>query len=311
VADDAGDLAIEARELLACSTFHQGDFARSLELARTVIAEHQEQSFSALMARMAEHPTSACNSWGSLSAWFLGQADESMAMAERAIEIGEDHLYALSTALVQRAFLHQLRNEPDECRHWAAQSIALADDQGFPMRAMQARMLLGWAEAVTGSPAEGADLIAATLEEFRSLRVRLTEPFFLALEAEARLLAGDLDRASRLIDEARANMRETTRTFFHESELDRLEARVHLAQGDAHAVGAAREALDRSEALAAKLASPPLMLRSAVERLRLEREHGDPTSWECRVAELLPVPEGNSETPDTRAARGLLAATSR
>ncbi len=305
--DTAGELAVETSELLACSTFHQGAFRRSFDLARTVVDSEDEIGSSVLMARMAEHPEAACNSWASLAAWFLGRSDESLLLAERAIEVGEANLYALSTARVQRAFLHQYRNEPEDCGRWADEAIALADEQGFPMRSLQAGMLRGWVEAVTGSPEAGADRIATTLERYRSVRVRLAEPYFVALEAEARLLAGDTRTAGEALDEAESITRQTSRQFFHEPELYRLRARWHIDREGAGAVDAAREALDQSMATARQLSSPPLQLRAAVDRLRLERDHGDADPWRAPVEVLVAGYAGQVEIADVLAARETLS----
>src|SRR5690606_15768724 len=123
----------------------------------------------------------------------------------RAIAIGEQHLYALSTAQVQRAFLHQLRGEPQECREWALAAMELAESQGFPMRAIQAQMLLGWAEAIEGS-AEGRTRIADALERFRATGARLSEPYFLGILADAALVDDRVEDAIELLDEALASM---------------------------------------------------------------------------------------------------------
>jgi len=287
VGGPVGDLRVEACELMACSAFHQGDFDLSFEMAMAVLDVHEEGQDSELMARLAEHPESAANSWGSLSAWGLGRSEESLDLAQRAVDAGRSHLYALSTALEQRALLHQLRNEPDECRRWAEAAVQVAEEHGFPLRTMQGRMHLGWVQAVTGEPEAGADLLAATMRQFRLAGVRLNVPYFLVLEAEARLLAGDLDAAFGLVDEAREILRATTRRFFFEPEIDRFEARLHLASGEPGRVDAARNALERASQTAELMGSPVLMLRAGIDRLRLEGEYGDPDPWERTISTLL------------------------
>src|SRR5690606_10126132 len=47
-------LLLEARELLACSTFHQGEFGRTMENARTVLDTWDGEAFSVHLPRMAE-----------------------------------------------------------------------------------------------------------------------------------------------------------------------------------------------------------------------------------------------------------------
>jgi predicted ATPase len=310
VEHDAGGLAVETRELLACSTFHQGSFQQSLDSARSALeivsgTDHH----SALMSRMAEHPGAACNSWASLACWFLGRSDESLELAATAIELGEQNLYALSTARVQRAFLHQFRSEPEDCRLWAESAGLLAAEQGFPMREVQAQIFEGWVEAVIGSPEVGARSIAEGLDRFRSLGARLSEPYLLGLEAEALLRSGEAESALLRVLEAFSAMEGAGRSFFYESELLRLQAKIELTLDRSGRIAVARDLLDRAGAMAEALGSPPLALRVTIDRAALESELGDARPWLVRLQRWVGHYDGQSETVDTARARELLAAS--
>jgi predicted ATPase len=243
-----------------------------------------------------------------LSSWYLGRSDESLQLASAAVLIGEQNLYALSTARVQCAFLYQFRDEATLCGEWADQAIELADHQGFPLRALQASIIRGWADAAEGSPHDGVARIAIGLDRYRSLRARLSEPYFIGLHADAELFAGRPDHSLRLLDEAVLNMNETTRSFFFEPELHRLRARAHSQIGGRGAVISAREELDHATTAAELLRSPPLTLRAAIDRLRLEALHGDPEPWREPVARGIAHYAGQADTADVVAARGLLDA---
>jgi tetratricopeptide (TPR) repeat protein len=280
------DVERESQELMACSAFHQGKFELSLRLATGVVDAWDGRSESPLLARLAEHPASSCNSWASLAAWCLGRFADSQRFAERAIAIGEQHLYALSTAQVQRAFLHQLRGEPQECREWALAATELAESQGFPMRAIQAQMLLGWAEAIEGS-AEGRTRIADALERFRATGARLSEPYFLGILADAALVDDRVEDAIELLDEAVASMARGSRTFFAGPELHRAKARA-LARHDAtaHADDIARHlaaAIDEARALG----TPVLELRAVVDALRIVGDTSERSSLRERLGVLV------------------------
>ncbi|MCP3991550.1 MAG: hypothetical protein GY724_20925 [Actinomycetia bacterium] len=173
-----GDLAMEAHELVACSLFHQGAFGRSLDTATTALESWDEDTYSVLMARIAEHPASSCNSWASLASWALGRSDQSLRQAERAVELGEQNLYALSTAVQQRAMLHQVRNEPDLCIEWSNRCREVGREQNFPMRMIQADIYKGWALGAIGSPDEGTKLIADGLARFRDAGATLNEAYY-------------------------------------------------------------------------------------------------------------------------------------
>ena len=303
VAEDE-DLQLEVRELMACSTFHQGAFEQSLGSSESALAHWNEGDYSVLMANLAEHPGSACNSWASLSSWYLGRSDESLVLAEQAIELGEKNLYALSTAQVQRAYLHQFRGEPEACRDWAEQAKALALDQGFPQCAMQAKILIGWVDAVSEDPGRGEATLADGLERYQRSGARLKVPYFMALQADACLAGNRPDEALDLIDRALEDMAETTRSFFHEPELHRLRARALLQSGGD--VADARASLEASLASAQRLGSPPLELRAATDRLRLEIDHGDPSHWRDEVSRLVEQFADQAETIDVATARAAL-----
>ncbi|HEX4983415.1 MAG TPA: AAA family ATPase [Ilumatobacteraceae bacterium] len=300
-------LVIEAHELVACSMFHQGAFARSLATANTVLDRWDEDTYSVEMARIAEHPASSCNSWSSLASWALGRSDESLALAERAVELGERNLYALSTAVQQRAMLHQIRHEPALCIEWSDRCRQVADDQQFPMRMVQADIYKGWALGVTGSVELGLALVADGIERFRTAGAMLNEAYYLGLHADVLLHGGDPVRALVLLDQAFERMRASTRSYFFESELHRLRARGFTDGDESVGLDAARAELDRSLEVAAAQGSKAFELRTTIARVELETEHGDPEAWRSALGELLTVWTGQAPTPDVERARALIA----
>lgn len=299
------EIATEAKELMACSAFHQGKFELSLQLARGALDAWDGASSSRLMSRMAEHPASACNSWASLAAWGLGHVDDSLRFADDAIWFGRQHLYALSTAQTQRAFLHQLRREPEECGRWAREAIELAEAQGYPLRTIQAQMLLGWSEAVLGTPG-GAARIAAALDRFRSTGARLSEPYFMAIEAEAELLEGRPHIAKELLDQALTSMTNGSRTFFAAPELHRLRALTAWALDGEVDRTVAADHLGAAIEAARALGSPVLEMRAIVDCLRLGIGPDAPEHLVERLRELEGVVE-STDVPDAVAARAMLA----
>ena len=302
-AETEGDLAMEAHELVACSTFHQGAFDRSLDNARMVLEHWDEDAYSVPMARIAEHPASSCNSWSSLASWALGYSDESLRQAERAVALGERNLYALSTAVQQRAMLHQIRNEPELCIEWAERCREVGREQSFPMRMIQADIYKGWAVGVSGSPGEGEALVAEGLARFRAAGATLNEAYYLGLHADTSLHGGDPVGALGLLDEALQQMVATTRSYFFETELHRLRARGLVALD---AIDEAREALAESRRIATRQGSPAFALRTAIDRLELELAFGDPDPWTAMVEELLTIARGQQPTPDVLRATALL-----
>lgn len=300
-------LAVEAHELVACSMFHQGAFARSLATANTVLDRWDEDTYSVAMARIAEHPASSCNSWSSLASWALGRSDESLALAERAVELGERNRYALSTAVQQRAMLHQIRHEPAPCIEWSDRCRQVGEDQQFPMRIAQANIYKGWAIGVTGSVEAGLALIADGIDRFRSAGAMLNEAYYLGLHAEVLLHGSDPVRALALLDEAFERMRVSTRSYFFESELHRLRATGFAERDGLAGLDAARAELDRSLDVARAQGSKGFELRALIARVELETELGDPELWRPTLADLVTVWAGQALTPEVERAFSLVA----
>jgi predicted ATPase len=306
-----GNLALEAHELVACSAFHQGKFSRSLKTAEAVLESWDEDTYSLLMARIAEHPASSCSSWSSLDLWALGRSDESLVLAERAVELGERNRYALSTAVQQRAMLHQLRNEPDACIEWAERCRQVGEEQDFPMRTIQADIYKGWAVAATGDTGAGVELVDRGVRRFRDAGATLNEAYYLGMYADALVNAGDPERACELLDQAAA--RSTSRTYFYEAELRRIRAKAVVALGDDRLddyLDAARSLLDESFEIARRQGAVALALRTAADRCELETVHGDASSWRRHLDELLAVYQNQRAVPDVERARRLISAGS-
>ncbi len=299
------ELAMAAYELVACSTFHQGAFDRSLENASRVLETWDEDTYSVLMARIAEHPASSCNSWSSLASWCLGHSDESLRQADRAVRLGEQNLYALSTATQQRAMLHQIRNEPEWCIEWAERTREVGREQNYTMRIIQADIYKGWALGVTGSTDEGMRLVAHGLAQFRAENATLNEAYYLGLYADTALHGGQPALALELLDEALERMHATTRNYFFQSELHRLRARAYLRLERPDAVAMARSELERSHAVADDQGSPALAMRSVADRVELEAAYGDAAPWREQLTVLLSRFDGQEPTPDIIRARRL------
>jgi DNA-binding winged helix-turn-helix (wHTH) protein len=314
VAGDTSELGMEAHELVACSTFHQGAFGRSQSNADAVLSTTPDDTPSKLMAAVAEHPATSCNSWMSLTNWFLGRSDDSLKRAENAVRLGERHRYALAVALQQRAMLHQLRDEPEECRRWAERAIALERPLISRFRRLQVEVLRDWARSFADAADDvndaGVDAtddvvrsMADTLRDLDDAGVQLDMPYFLALQADVLLRQGAPADALSVLDDAEARIDASTRSYFHRPEMYRLRARAHLLLGDGDERAA--EELAHAAELAAAMGSPVMMLRIVCDQLELERGAATEARRE-QVSALVDLYDGQSAPPDVVRAQRLL-----
>jgi predicted ATPase len=243
---DAGTEALvpEALELLACSTFHQGRFGRSLELAEGALAAYDSSLTSEYLARYGESPAVNYHSWASLSLWFLGRETESFAHIDAAFENARAHTYSLTTAQAQAAFLHQFRRDPVEARRWAETTIEVASAHGFPFRVAQATILRGWALGAAGELAEGAREIDRGLGLYRATGAEMDLPYYFGLAAEVAGWQGQVEAALAFLAQARELV--PARGFFYEPQLLALEGRLRSE----HDLGEAAALLERAASVA-------------------------------------------------------------
>lgn len=214
-------LLVESHDLLACSLFHQGAFARSVEHASRALSLYEPERCYPFLASSGADPAVSAEGWAALSLWFMGFPDQALEKARETLRRAEDHVYSLALAQTQDAVLHQYRREPNLVREWAEAAIEVAAENGFPYWAAVGSVLRGWGLAMQGQSAEGTAEIQRGLAGCRAAGVEMDRPYYLALLAEAFCRDARPKEALSALDEALGMIR-NTRTFFYEAELHRL-----------------------------------------------------------------------------------------
>ena len=302
-----GELAVEAHELLACSTFHQGAAARAVGYAERGLALFDEGGDHTVdptyLAPYGEHPAVCCHYWAALALWFLGRPDSALAHGEQARALAAAHPYSLASAEVQLAYLHQYRGEPSETLRWAGRALGTATEHGFPIRGAQAAILGGWARAVTGIGDDGVDQLRAGLAGYLATGAELDHPYYLGLlgEALAATTAGPAEGLA-VVDEA-IELVGTARPFYYLPELHRL--RGDLLGWDRRPATQAAEAYGRAMEIAAGYGTRSAELRAAIRMCRLPGG-STPAGARATLRRLYDQFDEGFGTPDLLAARALL-----
>ena len=235
---------VESHELLACSTFHQGAFEDSLGHADEGWSLYDSERHVASIAALGENPGVSCNNWAALDLWFLGYPDKAVDRIARAVNLAEDpaHFFSLAHAHEQAATVYQLRREPQLVLEHARATIDLGNRQGFSYRVATGTMLQGWARATMGEVAQGIEDIRAGLDGYVATGARMDLPYYMALLADAYLLA-DLPRESlKTAEEALSAT--GTRGYCYEAELHRLKGLARLRQAQGQGSRSLRRALE-------------------------------------------------------------------
>ncbi len=301
---------LQSNELLACSLFHQGSFARALEHADVGAAlfssgDPNLGGYDTFPATLGDNAGVACHDWAALATWYLGRPDEALERARRALALAEEpaRAYSRATACAQLAVVHQCRREPDEVRGWARATMDAAGDRGYAYRVAMGRILDGWAVAVLGDPGRGAEELAGGLRASRSTGAHMDDPYYLGLLADSHLHAGAVEAGLSAVSEA-LEIAARERLLFFEAELLRLRALLVLARDPDD--GAAEEQLEAAVAVARRQGSPSLELRAALSLARIRMRRGRAGQVRGLIAPLRERFTEGLDTPDLREAAALL-----
>ena len=153
---------------------------------------------------------------------------------------------------------------------WADQLIAVATEQGFPYWRAWGTVYRGWARVKNGDVAEGISLLRSGSSAYRATGAEAFMPHHIALLARACEIAGQIEEAVTLLDDALQIVERTGERWFA-AELNRHKGQLLLRQGHSEAAEELyRKALSIAEEQEAKLWE----LRAAASLARLRRDQG-------------------------------------
>ena len=152
----------------------------------------------------------------------------------------------------------------------AAQLIAVATEQGFPLYVALGTIYRGWAKTRTGDVAEGISLLRSGSSTYSATGARSRIAYHIALLAKACEIAGQVEEALSLLDNALQIAARIGERWFA-AELYRIKGELMLLQGDpAAAEEFYRQALTIAKEQEAKLWE----LRAAISLARLAGDQG-------------------------------------
>jgi adenylate cyclase len=246
---------------------------------------------------LGEDPGIDCHAWAALSLWFLGYPDRALAQARLAVSLAKDpsRSYSLATTQSQLAVLHQLRQEQTATLEWANETIALARQQGYAYRGAVAQVLRGWALARMGQHEEGTRVLQEGMNGCAAMGAELDRPYYLALLAESRLIAGRPAEAAATLEDG-LKLAAGTPNFFYTAELCRL--RGIAAAQCREPVQIAERWLLRAIDVAASQGALSLELRAALSLAELAPPSAQQDVARARLTEILDRFTEGLDTPD-------------
>src|SRR5262249_13340759 len=124
--------------------------------------------------------------------WPLGYPEQALHKNQEALTLAHELAHPASLAYPHAfaAILHPLRREGQVTTQQAEVTMALSNDQGFAPMLACATILRGWALANQGQSAQGMAEMRRGLATWRATGAQLTQPYWLALVAEASTKGG-------------------------------------------------------------------------------------------------------------------------
>ena len=180
--------------------------------------------------------------------------------------------------------------------------ISVAAEHGFSLYSAAGTILRGWAMVKNGYVTEGMALLRSGSTAYRAAGQEAWMPFFVALQAAACEMAGQIEEGLTLLEEA-FQIAERTGERWLEAELHRHKGQLLMRQGHAEAA----EELYRQALLIARDQGAKLWeLRAAASLARLRRDQGRHAEARELLAPVYSWFTEGFDTPDLKEAKALL-----
>jgi class 3 adenylate cyclase/tetratricopeptide (TPR) repeat protein len=283
--------------------FIGGRLALSRSHLEEAFALYDPVSHDLLVQQVGYHPQVSFQGLFGTVLFCLGYPDQGLPRINTAIAEARRlaHPPTLAMCFGNGARLLSLAGNNAALDQWVDQFDAMATEQGFPVWQAEATIYRGWTKVTNGDVTEGISLLAGGSTAFRATGTEIWAPHHLALLANAFDIAGQVEEALTLLDEAFQVVDRTGERWF-EAELNRHKGRL-LQQGNTEAAERLYcEALSIAREQEAKLWE----LRASVSLARLRREQNRRAEARDLLAPVYAWFTEGFDTPDLKEAKALL-----
>jgi predicted ATPase len=253
----------------------RGELGPAREHLERCIALYDPRAHRSLAFLYGDDPRVACLHFKAWCLWYQGYPDQARRCIDETVAVGRElgHPQILAFALCGAAVVEHLRRDTQLTRQHAEAAMELCREQGLPFYHALGRVLRGWALVEEGRAPEGIAEMREGLRAYRSTQARWTEPYLLALLAEAYGNAGQPHEGLRVMAEALDVIRETQECAW-EAELYRIEGELLLNSGAPRARPEPEERFRRAIDTARRQEAKSWELRAAMSLGRLWQGQG-------------------------------------
>ncbi len=287
---------------------YSGRFAAARSHLEEVLVLYDPISHAALLQQSASHPRLSAMGQSGIALFCLGFPEQALAHSNAAITeaVTLAHAPSLAASLALRARLLTLGGDRAALDQCAGQLIAVASGQGFPLYRALGTIYRGWAKVLGGDVAEGISLLRSGATAYSATGADTRISFHIAMLAKACEIAGQVEEASSLSDDA-LQIAETIGERWFAAELYRHKGQLLLRQERSQA---AEEFYRKALAIAEEQGAKLWELRSTVSLARLRRDQGRRAEARDLLAPVYGLFTEGFDTRDLKDAKALLGALS-
>jgi len=281
-----------------------GMFASSRSHLEKALLLYDPISQRALVRHAGVHPHVFAQAYLGNTLFCLGFPDQALSLSSTNIRETRrlNHPPSLAGGLAIGARLLSLVGDDSALDKWANQLIAVATEQGFPHWRTQGEIYRGWVKVKNGDAMGGMSLLRSGAAAYRASGVNLFVPHYTELLAAACEIAGQIEEAVTLLDDA-MHLVERTGERWLAAELYRYKGQLMLRQGHTElAEQLYRKALSIAREQEAKMWE----LRAAASLARLWRDEGRRAEARDLLAPVYGWFTEGFGAPDLKDARALL-----
>ena len=281
-----------------------GRFALSRSHLEEAIALYDPNFPRRLVHQSGTSPQVASQAFLGNVLFCLGYPDQALARSGASIADARSlaHPPSLALSLSIGSRLLSLVGDNAALDKRAGELIAVAIDQGFPYWRALGTAYRGWVTVRIGDVTEGMSLLRSGSAAYRATGSEAWTPQIIALLAAACEIAGQIEEALILLDEASQIIGRSGERWF-EAELNRQKGQVLLRQGHAES---AEELYRKALCIAREQEAKLWELRAAVSLARLRRDQGRRTEARDLLATAYGWFTEGFDTPDLKDAKALL-----
>jgi predicted ATPase/class 3 adenylate cyclase len=281
-----------------------GRFASSRSNLEKAITLYHPISHSSFVDQGGFHPQVIAQAFLGNVLFCLGFPSHALASSSAAIADARRLLHppSLATSLGYAATVCSLAEDDAPLNAWADQLVNLAAERDFSYWRSIGAIYSGWAKVKMGDVARGKSLLRSGWSAYRATGAELMVPYHTTLLARACEIAGQIEEAMALLDDALQIVERTGERWFV-AELNRLKGELLLRLQHTEAAGELyRKALSIARGQEAKLWE----LRAAVSFARLRRDQGRHAEARDLLAPVYGWFTEGFATPDLKEAKALL-----